>query len=162
MAMLYGESDHQIDEKGRIFIPRRFHAEFEHGGFLTRAFNGFSLVCFPHAEWEGFQQRLTAIKSRLAEQDAAQYLKAELASDDLTRFLSCGVPITLDGQGRLAIPPNLRRRAGLEKDVTLIGMGDRFEIWDTQNWLAYDEAHLKPTAMGQALSELSMRQHVAG
>jgi len=145
---VYGESDHQIDDKGRINIPKRFQGLFEHGGFLTRAFNGRSLVFYSYDAWEEVQQRLASI-------DFTQQ-----AADDIARYLSCGTEARLDGQGRLSIPPNLRRRGSLVKDVTLIGMGDKVEVWDTDTWYAYDEANLTPQAMGNALHEIGSR-HVA-
>lgn len=143
---VYGESDHQLDDKGRINIPRRFQGLFEHGGFLTRAFNGLSLVFYAYDAWEEVQQRLGAIEF------------TELAADDVARYLSCGTDVSLDGQGRLSIPPNLRRRAKLEKDVTLIGMGNKIEIWDTQTWAAYDAERLTPATMGQALTAISPKR----
>jgi len=152
---LYGESDnHTLDERGRVFVPNRFKPFFEMGGFLTRAFNGQCLVFYPGSSLESFKQRLQTVKDKLAAVDATQFLKATRAADDLTRFVSCGVPITLDGQGRLAIPPTLRRRATLETTVTFVALGDRLEIWDEQRWLAYDDTQLNPDALDQTLSEV--------
>lgn len=146
---VHGEFDHQIDDKGRINIPRKLQPLFEHGGFLTRAFNGQSLVFYSHEAWEEVQDRLASIEF------------TELAADDVARYLSCGTDVKLDGQGRLSVPPNLRRRAKLDRDVTLIGLGNKIEIWDTQIWYAYDEERLTPDTMGKALSELSPRKPVS-
>lgn len=157
----YGESKHQLDEKFRLNIPRRCLPLFEHGGFLTRAYNGQSLVFYPILVWAELQKRLKTIKERLTEQDPALFLKAELATDNLTRFLSCGQDVTVDGQGRLTIPQSLRERAQLTKDVTLIGMGDRIEIWDTARWEQYDQAQ-DPMAMGDNLSTLGQRHSPVG
>jgi len=147
---VYGESDHQIDDKGRINIPRKFQPLFEHGGFLTRAFNGRSLVFWSFEAWDEVQQRLGTIEF------------TELAADDVARYLSCGTEVRLDGQGRMSIPPNLRRRAKLDKDVTLLAMGNKLEVWDSQTWQEYDEQRLTPVAMGQALNDISPRRAVAG
>jgi len=154
--MAYGESKHQLDDKYRLNIPRRFLHLFEHGGFLTRAYNGRSLVYYPITVWTELQKQLGSVKERLIAQDPALFLKAELATDTLTRFLSCGQDVSLDGQGRLTLPQSLRERAKLTKDVTLIGMGDRIEIWDTAIWEEYDRG-LDPAAMGELLSTLSQR-----
>lgn len=144
--LVYGESSHQLDEKGRINIPRKFQPLFERGGFLTRAFNGQSLVFFSYEKWEDIQQRLTAIEF------------TELAADDVARYLSCGTEVRLDGQGRLSVPPNLRRRARLDKDVTLVAMGQSIEIWDNAVWEAYNDEKLTPTVMRQALQAISPRR----
>jgi MraZ protein len=151
---VYGEIEARIDDKGRINVPQRFLLLFGEGGFLTRAFNGHSLVFFPMQSWLAFQDRMQASSARLSDQDAAQYFKAELAIDDLQRFLSCGAQVLVDGQNRLTVPPNLRRRAKLEGDITLLAVGDRLEIWDTDTWLAYDAERLTPAAIGHAMSEL--------
>ncbi|MHB9025635.1 MAG: division/cell wall cluster transcriptional repressor MraZ [Armatimonadota bacterium] len=144
-----GESTHQIDDKGRINIPRKCQVLFHHGGFLTRAFNGHSLVFWAQEAWDVVQEILAGIDF------------TEVAADDVARYLSCGTEVQLDGQGRLSIPPNLRRRAKLEKDVTLLAMGDKIEIWDTQTWLDYDAERLTPSAMETALGELKRRDSAA-
>ena len=157
-VQVYGEAQNQLDDKGRVNVPRRFQPLFFSGGFLTRAFNGKSLVFYPTSIWDAFQQRLKDIKTRMADQDPAFFLKAELITGNLNRFLSCGVQITeLDGQNRLSIPPTLRHWAYLKKEVTLIGVGDTVEIWDTETWHAYNAEHLTIEELEKSMSALSMR-----
>jgi MraZ protein len=139
--LVFGESEHQLDDKGRINIPRKFQPMFEQGGFLTRGFTGMSLVFWSHDAWED-------VKRRLGVTDFTA-----LAVDDIGRYISCGTEVSLDGQGRLMVPPNLRRRANLEKEVTLLAIGNKLEIWDTATWRAYDDG-LTPAAMGQALQQI--------
>ena len=152
----YGESKHQLDDKYRLNIPRRLLPLFDHGGFLTRAYNGQSLVYYPITVWLDLQKQLNTVKAKLTEQEPALFLKAELATDSLRRFLSCGQEVTVDGQGRLTLPQSLRERAKLVKDVTLIGMGDRIEIWDTATWEQFDQG-LDPAVMGEMLGSLGPR-----
>lgn len=148
---VYGESDHQIDDKGRINIPRKFQPLFEHGGFLTRAFNGKSLTFYSYDAWEEVQQFLSTLTF------------TDQSGDHIARYLSCGTEVRLDGQGRLSIPPTLRRRANLDKDATLLAMGDKIEIWDSQTWFAYDQEFLTPDTMGIALEKMNApRPTVAG
>ena len=142
---VYGESDHQLDDKGRINIPRKFQPLFDQGGFLTRAFNGKSLIYYSFEAWEEIQRFLGSL--RFTEQSGV----------DVARFLSCGTEVRLDGQGRLSITPSLRRRAALDKDVTLIALGDKIEIWDSQTWIDWEEAHLTQESMEIALAQVSER-----
>lgn len=146
---VYGESDHQLDDKGRINIPRKFQVLFQHGGFLTRAFNGQSLIFYSYEAWQQIQQLLEDIPF------------TEQAADDVARCISCGTEVQIDGQGRLSIPPNLRRRAKLDKEVTLLAMGNRLEIWDAKTWQDYDQERLTPAAMEHALHEISPRRPAA-
>jgi|GEM_PF-222324 len=158
LLKIFGEAQNQFDDKGRVNVPRRFTPLFATGGFLTRAFNGKSLIYYPTSIWDGFQQRLDDIKTRIAEQDPAFFLKAELVTGNLNRFLSCGVQVTeLDAQNRLSIPPTLRHWANLKKEATFIGMGDTIELWDTETWHAYNAEHLTIEDMEKSLSALRMR-----
>jgi len=155
---VYGEAQNQFDDKGRVNAPRRFVPLFANGGFLTRAFNEKSLIFYPTPIWNAFQQRLEDIKTRIADQDPAFFLKAERATGNLHRFLNCGVQITeLDGQNRLVIPPTLRGWASLKKEVTFIGMGDTIEIWDTETWHAYNAEQLTIGELEKSMSALSIR-----
>lgn len=157
---VFGEDKNRLDDKGRLNIPRRFQPLFCQGGFLTRAFNGKSLVFYPTSIWNEFQQRLKDIKKRVADQDPAFFLKAELITGNMNRFLSCGVQISeLDTQNRVTITESLRNWAHIElkNDVTMIGLGDTIEFWDTETWLAYNTEHLSIEELEKSMSALSMR-----
>jgi len=155
---VFGEAQNQLDDKGRLNIPRRFQPLFCQGGYLTRAFNGQSLVFYPTPIWSQLQQRLKELKQRMVDQDPALFMKAEMITGNMTRFLSCGTKIDdLDGQHRLTIPPALRPWGHLKKDVTLIGMGDTIELWDTEIWLAYNNEQLSVAALEKSMSALSVR-----
>lgn len=143
---VYGESEHQIDDKGRINIPRKFQSLFDKGGFLTRSFNGQSLVFYSDEAWQDVQQYL----------DAQGFTDTD--ADIVAQYLCCGTEVQLDAQGRLTVPPTLRRRAGFDKDVTLLGKGNRIELWDTATWLAYDREHLTAGNVTQALKSIGPRR----
>lgn len=158
---VFGEIKHQLDDKGRVSVSRTLQPLFFTGGFLTRAFNDRSLVFYPLPIWNEFQQRLKEIKRRITEQDPANFLKAELITGNLNRFLSCGTQITaLDNQGRLLIPPALREWARLDKEVTLIGLGETIEVWNTEVWRTYNQEQMTIAALEQSMSALSMRAPV--
>lgn len=142
---VYGESEHQIDDKGRLNVPKRFHPLFERSAFLTRSFDGMCLVVWSYEPWEEMQELLDAIPF------------TERAADIVERCISCGSEVSLDGQGRLTIPPNLRRRANLTDEVTLIARGRRMEIWDSAAWRQYDEANITSDTVEQALREINAR-----
>jgi len=158
LVKVYGEAQNLLDDKGRVNVPRRCAPLFSNGGFLTRAFNEKSLIFYPTPIWDTLQQRLEDIKTRIADQDPASFLKTERATGNLHRFLNCGVQVTeLDGQNRLLIPPSLRGWANLKKEVTFIGMGDTLEIWDTETWHAYNGEQLTIDELDRSMSALSIR-----
>jgi MraZ protein len=84
------------------------------------------LFAFPPEEWAAFKANIKA--------------HADLSSKgrQLSRmFFSMAFEATLDRQGRVLIPPKLARYAGLAKDVTIAGVDDRLEIWDSGEWENY-------------------------
>ena len=95
---VYGESKHQLDEKYRLNIPKRLLPLFEDGGFLTRAYNGFSLVFYMPAGWDAQQARLDGIKETLLAQYPTEIIRIENYVANYQRFLNCGQEVTLDGQ----------------------------------------------------------------
>ncbi|CAN5555453.1 division/cell wall cluster transcriptional repressor MraZ [soil metagenome] len=87
------------------------------------------LFAFPPEEWAAFKSNINA--------------NADLSSKgrQLSRmFFSMAFEATLDRQGRVLIPSKLARYAGLDRDVTLTGVDDRLEIWDTGEWNQYLES----------------------
>lgn len=115
--MMYGEYSHTVDAKGRMFLPAKFRTELGETVFLARDID--KCVCiYPVSEWEKYVAKIKAlplVKTRNA-----------------TRLLlSTAREIEVDAQGRVLIPAYLREYAGLGKDVTVIGVGEKAEIWDT-------------------------------
>ena len=123
--MLVGEYNYAIDAKGRLNFPARFREEMGERFVVTRWLDG-CLVAFSQSEFE-----------QLAATFAA---KGMTKSRDIQRFLfSAAEEVAPDKQGRILLPPVLRRHAGLEKEVTIIGNRNHAEIWDTRSWRAYNE-----------------------
>ncbi len=118
--------DHTIDEKGRLSFPSRFREvlrEYESEILIAIPW-GNHLRAYPLSEWESLENKLQA-------EDRDQ-------SEDLDKILryfeSESFEIVVDKQGRILLPPALRTELGLKKDIVLIGMIDRVEIWDKDVW----------------------------
>ena len=121
--MLLGEYDHTIDEKNRLTLPAKFRAAFAAGVVITRGLDT-CLNVFGGADWH----RL--VEARLAPLDP---LSGEART--LQRFFYAGaVEAEPDRQGRVMLPPALLEHAGLGREVTVVGLGDRLEIWDRTAW----------------------------
>ena len=122
---LLGEYEHTLDEKGRLTLPSRLRPYFEGGIVVTKGVDR-CLFAFPPEEWATFKANIKANTDLSAR------------GRQLSRmFFSMAFEATLDRQGRVLIPTKLARYAGLQRDVTVTGVDDRLEIWDTAEWDGY-------------------------
>lgn len=125
--MFQGTSALALDGKGRINVPAR-HRELlmaTTNGSLTLTKHPVGcLLVFPRPAWEQFRAKL---------------LTLPMAADGWRRiFIGSAVDVEIDGAGRLLVSPELRAAAGLAKDVLLLGMGQRLELWDVARHAAHE------------------------
>ena len=129
MAELLGTHSYSLDPKGRVSLPARFREAFDEGLWLTVG-QDRCLYCFPRAEWERRASEVGA--SPLSDTNGRAFARLFFASADEVR---------LDGQGRVTIPQRLRETVGIRKDVVVLGVRDRMEIWDRAEFERYRDAH---------------------
>lgn len=127
-GMFMGEFQHSIDSKGRLIIPSRFRPELGEKFVLTKGLDR-CLFAYPWAEWTTLEKKLKALPFTKA--DARAFVRF---------FFSGAAECELDRQGRILIPSMLRDYARLEKDVVVIGVSTRVEIWSGTAWKEYNEA----------------------
>lgn len=126
--MWLGESVHSLDAKNRVFLPKRFQEDLDRGAdgqldaILTRGFEG----CLFLFSTSGFQRVLERLKTRAFEGPEARVMQR--------LFFSTTNMVELDGQGRLLLPEKLKALAGIDKEVAMIGVIDRIEIWSVEAW----------------------------
>jgi MraZ protein len=112
-----------MDSKGRVSMPASFRSELQaHGDLppiLTTLVDSPAVGVYAHERWLEIEQRLASMSQMQPEVQAVQRL-----------LVSSAVECPIDGQGRVLIPPHLREHAGLEREVTIAGLGRRIEIWD--------------------------------
>ncbi|MEW6500153.1 MAG: division/cell wall cluster transcriptional repressor MraZ [Thermodesulfobacteriota bacterium] len=143
-----GRSEHALDEKGRLNIATRFREvlrkQYDERLMITPWRN--CLKAYPLPQWEELEMTLRAEGKK----------QPELIN--LIRYMIGGVfETSLDKQGRILLPPNLREESKIERDVVVNGMITYFEIWDKATW----EAMSRPSAenfqtMEQTLLELGL------
>lgn len=123
--MLLGTHAPKLDEKGRVILPAKFREELSAGVVLTRG-QDRCLYVFSTKEFEAVNE--TIRQAPITSKQARDYLRVFLsgASDEIP-----------DKQGRVTIPPALRSYAGLGKELIVIGVGARAEIWDLAAWNEY-------------------------
>lgn len=124
--MFKGSFQFTIDAKGRVSIPSRFREilaeRYEEKLVVTNDLDN-CLVAFPFEEWSLIEQKIRDLPS------SAPDVKAFM------RFIySRATECELDRQGRVLIPPPLREYAQLKRDVVIVGMGHKMEIWDPSLW----------------------------
>ena len=125
--MLIGEYEHSLDAKGRLIMPAKLREDIGESFIVTKGLDG-CLFAFSKTEWSNFESKLKALP--LSNKNAR----------DFSRFFFAGaIECEIDKQGRFLISSNLRDFAGLEKDVVIIGMTSRLEIWSKEKWIKCDE-----------------------
>ena len=130
MLMLTGEYEHALDNKNRLFVTNKLRNQIdtdEHGSsfYLIMGTNGV-LCLYPE---KYFQQIALAGAPRMAAPDEA------VAFERLGFALASKVE--LDRQGRLLLSEKVRKRARLGSALTLVGVRDHIELWNTENWEKY-------------------------
>ena len=134
--MFRGQYRHTIDPKGRLSIPAKFREvlDSDYGDKLVVVpIKGAQLEVHPLSRW----QEIEASVSRQSkfDEDVRKFRRL---------FLSLGEDVALDPQGRIQIRQDYRERAGLVKDVMIVGMGDYFDVWNVERWAAHQDAVDEP------------------
>lgn len=120
--MFLGEYSHSLDEKGRVVMPSRFRADLEDGCVVTKG-QERCLYVFPMDQWEEEAQRVLTLPR--TDRRARNFSRS---------FFAAATSQTLDKTGRCQIPEPLRVYAGLSREVTVVGVADHIEIWDSETW----------------------------
>ena len=126
--MLIGEYEHSLDTKGRLIMPAKLREDMGEKFIVTKGLDG-CLFGFSKNEWQNFEEKLKTLP-----------LTNKNARDFVRFFLSGATECEIDKQGRFLIASNLREYATLEKDVVIIGVGTRLEIWDREKWKNYNSS----------------------
>ena len=148
MLLLTGEYQHLVDGKGRVLISNRLRSQIdcdEHGSnfYLVLGANGI-LCLYPEKYFE--QIVLSVTQSVVAPDEAVAFERMTFA---------LASKVELDGQGRLLLNERLRKRAGLKEKITLVGVRDHIELWNSENW----EQYLADN-MGQYQKQMSQARQI--
>ncbi|HHX54775.1 MAG TPA: division/cell wall cluster transcriptional repressor MraZ [Clostridiales bacterium] len=119
--MFMGEYDHTIDVKGRVIIPSKFREDLSGEFVITAGLDG-CLFVYPMVEWERFIDELKRLPGSKEVRQLQRYFMAGAAACDM------------DKQGRVLIPNKLREHGEIEKDVVLVGVINKIEIWSQERW----------------------------
>lgn len=143
--MFIGEYIYSMDNKGRINIPAKFRERLGETFFITKGLDN-CLFVFPEVEWRSFEDKLKQLP--LTNRNARTFVRM---------FFSGATECSLDKQGRVTIAQNLREFADFEKELAIIGVSSRIEIWSKNNWDKYnDSANISYDDIAEQMAELGI------
>jgi len=124
--MFYGEYDHSLDKKGRIIVPSKIRVVMKENYieklFITRGLDE-CLFIFPEDEWKSQEAKFRALP--FTKKESRQFNRL---------FFSGAVDIVVDKQGRLLVPRYLKEYAHIKRDIVIVGVSSRIEIWAKEKW----------------------------
>ena len=123
--MFIGEYSHNLDDKGRLAVPKKFRTDLSHGAVVTRGFDS-CLFLYTKKEWGVLATKLANLSFAQANNRAFARL-----------MLAGAMDVEIDLQGRIMLPEYLREFCGITKEVVVAGLYSRLELWDKDKWNAY-------------------------
>ncbi|MEW5887512.1 MAG: division/cell wall cluster transcriptional repressor MraZ [Pseudomonadota bacterium] len=128
--MFQGAAALNLDAKGRLAVPARHREALAAAGSLVlTAHPHRCLLLYPLPAWEPIRDKVLAAPSLEQQSALLKRLLVGFAREE-----------EMDAAGRVLIAPELRRYAGLEKEVWLVGQGNHFELWSDEGWHKQQEA----------------------
>jgi len=144
--MFRGSFEHTVDSKGRVSVPSKFRdiiADRFEGRLVLAMDYDKCLMVYPLEEWEKLEEKIKTLSA----------VKQEVK--DFRRFLlSSATECELDKQGRILLPAGHRDHAGIKKNVMLVGIIEKIEIWDANAWEARNSQN--GDKIGEALAALGL------
>jgi len=135
MLLLTGEYQHVVDDKGRVLVSNKLRSQIdadEHGSDFYRVLGANGVLClYPQKYFEHIA--LAVAPGTAAPDEAVSFERMSFA---------LASKIELDAQGRLLLNDKLRKRAGLKDQITLIGVRDHIELWNSESWEQYLSDHM--------------------
>lgn len=141
--MFMGEYNHTIDAKNRLIIPSKFREALGEEFVVTKGLDG-CLFVYDNNEWAAFEEKLKSLP--LTNKDARTFVRF---------FLAGAASVEVDKQGRILVPSVLKDFAEIKKDVVLIGVASRIEIWSKERWDG-ESSYEDMESIAEHMSELGL------
>lgn len=142
--MFIGEFQHSLDDKSRVIVPVKYRDKLGDVLILTKGLD-HCLFLYTQDEWTIFEQKLK--KLPLTNNNARQFVRF---------FFAGATECSMDKQGRIVLPGHLRTYANIQKDLVFIGMGNRIELWSSENWTSYNEEAFDANLLAEQMEELGI------
>ncbi len=138
MGSITGTFERSLDAKDRLMLPARLQDDLGAECYLTMGMDR-CLALYPESSWQVFTEKFAALPMS--------------QSRKLRPLFANAVKCRPDSQGRINIPQRLQKFAGIAKDVAIIGVHNRAEIWDLDTWRSNDE-EMTPEKMVELMEAL--------
>ncbi len=143
--MFIGEYHHNIDSKRRVAVPAKFRGRLGQNVVITKGLED-SLVLYPKTEWKEIGEKLA--KLPVGKKEHRDFVRSTLSG---------AAELEIDRLGRILLPDYLVQHADIKKNVVVIGLFNRIELWDKDKWLSYKEGSEKQTGdIAEKLGELGI------
>ena len=143
--MFIGEYQHSLDSKNRVIMPARFREKLGDNFVMTKGLDN-CLFIYTQDEWDKVEEKLKNLP--LSNKDGRAFVRF---------FFSGASEGETDKQGRALIPSTLKEYAKIEKDVVIIGVSTRIEIWSVEEWNRFSsEAEMSIDEIAAKMSELGI------
>jgi len=148
--MFRGSFEHAIDDKGRLSIPARYREILkrrrERELVLVDLIFDTCIAAYPIKAWQQIEHNL--LNRGNSDKRFREY----------ARLISAhAVESPVDSQGRILVPPQLREAAHLRRDVVIVGVLDKIEIWSRERWAQFSAQERDPEEYADKLAELGIR-----
>ncbi len=143
--MFIGEYNHSLDPKNRVIIPAKFREQLGDSFVITKGLDN-CLFVYSIDEWRVVEEKLKSLP--MTNKDARAFI----------RFFFAGASeCEVDKQGRTLIPSNLKGYADIDKDVVIIGVSTRIEIWSLEQWNKFNsDANISYEDVAEKMSYLGI------
>lgn len=124
MISFLGKYPRQLDERGRFILPAKIREKLSGTVYITQSPIDSCLNLYAEDEWEVISEKVRALPT-VTDRSAAMLQR---------RLFGNAISCDLDKQGRIPLTPELIGFAGMKKDIILVGVNSKLEIWDSDAW----------------------------
>lgn len=139
--MFFGEYQHSLDAKGRVIIPSKHREELGEKFMMTRGLDKCIYV-YPMSEWDNMVESVRKVP--LTDKRGREFVRF---------FFSNASECEPDKQGRVVVANNLKTYAGLDREITILGVYNRLEIWDKETLEQHDAESNDPDSFVEELAD---------
>lgn len=146
MISFLGEYPRQLDERGRFILPAKIREKLSGTVYIAPSPIDKCLNLYPEEEWKTIAEKVSALPT-VTNRSAAALQR---------RLFGKAMACEIDKQGRIPLNEDLKNHAGMTKDIVLVGVNSKFEIWDSEKWREADSA-FDTDMMLEGISEYEIR-----